>query len=240
MSLPSAEALYQVIEETWPPAARRRLAGWMIREGRGGGQRVSATTQESDRLPDIGVAEAAMDALGQPRLFMIRQGEAALDRALEGRGYARHDPVVLYACPTDTLTAEPVPPVSAFALWPPLQVMRDVWAEGGIGPGRLAVMERARGPKTAILSRQNDRVAGVAFVAIHQRIAMIHAVEVTPALRRKGAGINIMRAAAHWAQERGAAHVSLLVRDANLAANRLYEKLSMAVVGKYHYRLKKD
>ena len=131
-----------------------------------------------------------------------------------------------------------MPPVSAFALWPPLAIQRDLWAEGGIGPARVDVMDRVKGPKTSILARHADQPAGSAFVAIHENIAMIHAIEVTPAMRRQGVGANILRCAAHWAQDQGADTLALLVTRANTPANALYASQKFEVVGHYHYRIK--
>lgn len=237
MTPPGAPELCTAMERTWCPAARWRAGPWMIRDGRGGGQRVSAATAEAEWQPgDIAGAEAEMQALGQPRLFMIRDGEADLDEALEGRGYAVVDPVVLYLIEATRLTGAPLPPVSAFQLWPPLAIMADLWAAGGIGPARLAVMERVAGPKTAILARHADRPAGVAFAALDGDIAMVHAIEVAGAQRRQGVGRIVLRAAAFWAKERGAAWLGLAVTRANRPANALYASLGMVVVGQYHYR----
>lgn len=239
MILPGPPELYGVVGATWPAAAARRLGPWTIRTGAGGGQRVSSTTAEAAfATPDIDVAEAAMAALGQPDLFMIRAGEDRLDAALAARGYRIKDPVAFHAVAVAALTDRPVPRVSAFTIYPPLAIIEDLWARGGIGPGRLQVMERVKGPKTALLARHNDRPAGAAFVAIHRDSAMIHAIEVAPALRRQGVGINILRAAAHWAQDHGARFLTLVVTRSNLGANRLYASLGMKVVGHYHYRIK--
>ncbi len=242
MSLPEIRRLLKAAEATWPPAARKAAGPFVIREGLGGGQRVSAATldgepAENDELPaHIGAAEEAMRALGQEPLFMIRPQDLRLDAALAGRGYGIKDPVNILAAPVDAL-AEPLPPVSAFSIWPPLAIMCELWDEGGIGPARRAVMERACRPKTAILARSCDRAAGVAFAAIHEGIAMVHALEVTPALRRQGVGRNIMHHAANWARKEGATHLAVLVTKANAAAGRLYASLGMEIVGEYHYRV---
>ncbi len=179
-----------------------------------------------------------MTALGQHRLFMIRDGDADLDAMLDTAGYRIIDPVSLYSVPVDTLTSMPIPPVSAFQIWPPLAIMADLWAAGDIGPDRLAVMHRTPDPKIGLLARHADQPSGVAFVAIHADIAMIHAIEVAPEHRRQGVGVNILRAAAHWAQDQGASHLTLAVTRANVAGNALYTSLGMQVVGQYHYRIK--
>ncbi len=240
---PTAADLIAALDATWPAASFLSQGGWLLRQGLGGGQRVSAATWKAPNSPgpgraDIAVAEAAMAALDQPPLFMIRDGDGPLDQALAAAGYRRHDPVALYLGATAAL-ADPAPePLAAFALWPPLAIVRDIWAEAGIGPARLAVMHRAAGPKTAILGRTGPRAAGAAFVALHGQMAMLHALEVRPALRRQGTAGHIMRHAAAWARDQGAAWLSLAVLASNDAARILYASLGMSVVGHYHYRQK--
>jgi len=237
MKTPTIGALYEVCEATWPPAAATACGPWTIRDGKGGGQRVSAATARGDiTLSDVAQAEEAMQALGQDRLFMVRDGEAKLDALLEGAGYRVFDPVAAYVCPVQTLCALPRPRVSGFSIWPPLEIMIDIWAQGGIGPSRCQVMARTRGPKTALLARKNDRAAGVAYLGIHDGIAMLHALEVAPDMRRLGVARTLMGHAGHWAQQQGAHHLSLLVTRQNTAANGLYASLGMEVVGHYHYR----
>ncbi|PTE20419.1 GNAT family N-acetyltransferase [Cereibacter changlensis JA139] len=229
--------LYATLDATWPAATTHRAGPWLVRDGQGGGKRVSAVTVAAPwAADDIPRAEAAQAALGQPALFMLRAGDAALDAELERRGYAVVDPVTGYAMDLGGL--EPAPPMSAFAHWPPLGIAEDLWAEGGIGPARLAVMHRVAGPKTAILGRQNDRASGVAFIAIHGETAMLHGLEVTPSQRRQGSANNILRCAAAWAQDQGTKRFSLVVTTGNDPARRLYASFGMRSVGQYHYRMK--
>lgn len=237
------DAVYDVLEQTWPAASYARVGPWMIRTGAGGGQRVSAATVEGGfedgfEDGDIPQAEAAMVALTQAPLFMLRHSDGRLDDMLAARGYVRHDPVVVYAAAVADL-ANPAPSaMAAFPTWPPLSIAVQLWAEAGIGPGRLAVMDRVRGAKTCILGRANDRASGVAFVACHGRTAMLHALEVSPTQRRQGSGRDIMRMAAVWAQGQGADTLCLAVTEGNLAARALYSSLGMTVVRAYHYRKK--
>jgi GNAT superfamily N-acetyltransferase len=229
--------LAQVMAVTWPAASVNRLGPWAIRDGRGGGKRVSAATAEQDwDFAEIPLAEAAMAALGQAPLFLIRDQDGDLDAALQARGYRVVDPVVAYAM---ALTEVQAPDhMTTFPHWPPMAVAADLWAEAGVGPERLAVMSRVQGVKTAILGRANDRAAGVAFVAMAGNSAMLHALEVTPSQRRQGSAHNILRAAAHWALDQGADTLSLVVTVANDPARRLYASFGMTVVGHYHYRQK--
>lgn len=228
---------FDALDGTWPAASYRQLGPVTLREGQGGGSRVSAATIDGAFTPqDLDAAEAAMRAMGQKPVFQLRPGQQALDDALAARGYAVLDPVNLYTCPVDLLCDIPLPRVTVLSVWEPLALMLELWAEGGIGPARIAVMERVKGPKTALLGRHNDKPAGCAFVAIHNGIAMVHAIEVLPTQRRAGMGRWFMRAAALWAQKHGAHTVALMCTKANVAANGLYSSLNMTVVGEYHYR----
>lgn len=221
------------MQVTWPPAASWMLGPWRLRDGAGGGKRVSAATAETEWTDDdIALAEAAMPTA----LFMIRPQDAGLDAALQKRGYDRVDPVVIYVAATAGFA--PPPRMATFPHWPPLQVAAEIWAEGHIGPNRLAVMDRAAGPKTAILARASDRAAGVAFVALHGTTAMLHALEVSPPYRRQGCARNILSAAALWARDHGAATLALAVTEANQGARALYASQGMLGVGQYHYRQK--
>lgn len=243
MTLPDARQLLEVVDGTWPAAAYHEHGPWLLREGRGGGQRVSAATlqgkvAQADLPAAIAEAETQMRALGQEPLFMIRAEDAPLDEALEDQGYRIKDPVNIYVAPIGPLAAERPPRVTALLAWEPLAIMRDIWAEGGIGAGRIDVMMRARGPKTGLIGRLNDHPAAAGFCAIHKSIAMVHALEVLPHQRRQKMGRYALREFAHWAKMQGASHLSLVVTRANTGANALYTSLGMRHVGEYHYRIK--
>ncbi|WP_416369066.1 GNAT family N-acetyltransferase [Tritonibacter mobilis] len=231
---------YDVVEATWPCLRCEKLGDITLRVGAGGGSRVSAATCDalvSDA--QIAQAEAAMQDFDQPRLFMIRDGQDALDGQLERLGYAVMDPVALWTVAPLMLTDVEIPRVTTFCLWEPLAIQREIWATGGIGPERLAIMERATRPKTSILGRWDDKPAGAAFVGMHEGIAMLHALEILPHQRRKGMGVWMMRQAAYWAAEEGATELAVLCTRANAGANALYARLGMQQAGGYHYRIKR-
>ena len=234
MSLPD---LNDAMEPTWPAATTHRLGPWLLRRGDGGGKRVSAASALGDVGPgDLARAEMAMADMGQAPLFVIRPADQALDLLLDRAGYSVVDPVLLYAMPCAPLASLPLPTLAAFPHWPPLEIARLVWAEGGIGPARMAVMDRVSLPKTVLLGRVANRSAGAAFVAANHGVAFLHALEVRPTLRRMGLGRHMMIAAARWAASMGCTDLALAVTTANLAARQLYASLGMAVAGQYHYR----
>ena len=229
-------ALYSTIDGTWPAARFHHLGPWLLREGRGGGKRVSAATAIAPVTDDdIAPAETAMRAFGQRPLFMIREADDALDAHLAARGYRIVDPVNAYASPVAALTDMPMPKVTAFATWEPLAITTEIWATGGIGPDRVAVMARAE-TKTSILARWNDKPAGAAFVGLHDGVAMVHAVEVLDHARRQGVAGWIMRRAAFWAAGNQAHTMAVLCTQANAPANLLYQRLGFDQLCGYHYR----
>lgn len=226
-----------VVDGTWPAAEYQVSGPFKLRNGQGGGSRVSAANRIGDVTDeDIAAAEVAMRDMGQKPIFCLWPGDEELDTRLTGQGYDILDPVNIYACPVRALTDIPVPRVTVFSIWEPLAIMREIWAQGGIGPARWAVMARAVGPKTGLLMRHNDHPVGTAFAAIHDGVAMVHAVEVLPAHRRQGMGQWAMRAAAFWALDNGAQTLSVICTKANAGANGLYTALGMEIVGEYHYR----
>lgn len=231
--------LFSALDATWPAVGTALAGEWRVRQGAGGGKRVSSATAEAETaVATIHEAEAQHAAFGQPPLFCIRDGQDKIDRALADRGYELVDPVVLYAARAADIGAEAPDRLSTFPLWPPLAIARDIWAAGGIGVQRQAVMERVTGPRTSILGRADDRAAGAVFVAVHGTTAMVHALHVEEPARRLGLGRNLMRAAARWAAAEGAETLALAVTRANGPANALYAAMGMTVVARYHYRSK--
>lgn len=236
MSLPDARRLEAALEATWPAAASRPVGPFTFRDGQGGGRRVSAATAEGE--PDaaaVAAALAAFAAEGRPALFRLRPGQGRLDAALAALGLARADPTLLLAAPVAAVARRP----AFLAVLPaatPLAVMVDLWAEGGVGPERLAVMARAPGPKTALLAREDDHPAGAAFVALDGAVAMLHALTVSPRFRRRGVAARLVQAAAHWAAEAGATTFAVATVEANTAARALFAALGLAEAGGYWYR----
>ncbi len=232
--------LADVVQATWPPARNYDLGPFTLRDGAGGGKRVSAASVNAAFSPaDISAAEAAMRGFGQTPLFVIwpdSPHNQRLDAALAQRDYGIVDPVIGYTAPISALRVQDVPLNDTYPNWPPLAICTDLWAQMGVGPARLAVMVRAAWPKTVILQRNGDHPAGLCFVAIAGNTAMIHALEVLPAHRRQGSAQKIIARAAQWAGQNGAAKLGLVVTRANTPARALYAKLGMVEDGAYHYR----
>ena len=224
---------FAVIDATWPPARFETLGPVTLRHGAGGGKRVSAASAPDD------VAEADLDAaLGRTDLFQIQGAQPRLDSLLDARGFRIVDPVVILEGDAAVVAGPGPDKVSAFEVWPPLAIQREIWAAGGIGAPRLAIMDRAQGPKLSLLGRVRNQPAGTAFVAMHGTTAMVHAVEVLARHRGLGCARNMMRGAAQWAVRQGATRFAALTLRENAPAIALYASLGMVAVEHYHYRLR--
>lgn len=239
---PDLARLFEVLDATWPAAARVDTGPWTLREGRGGGSRVSAATaRDAWRLDDVTAAESAMRMMGQDPLFMIREGltpaDQSLDVTLDAQGYEARDATQFWLAPIELLTDRKLPRVCAFAIWEPLAIMREIWEDGGIGEARQRIMDRCDLPKTGLFGRVSDRPAGAGFCAIHKGTAMVHALHITQDHRGKALGGWMMRCAALWAASKGARWISCAATSRNDAANALYASLQMQVAGGYHYRV---
>jgi GNAT superfamily N-acetyltransferase len=222
---------------TWPPEREAIVGPWRLRIAPGGGNRVTCATAEAAvTAPDIAALERAARSHGQMPTVMLRAGESALDRALQGAGWQMGEEVVLMESPVAAV-ADPAP-LAGFAVWPPLAVQEALWAEGHIGPERLAIMHRAPGPKTALMARALDRPAGTGFAGAHRGTAFLHALAVPPGMRRKGAGRAMVMAAAMWAREVGISRLALAVTIGNTPARALYASLGLIDAGRYHYRVR--
>lgn len=229
-------ALAQAFEATWPAAEYAEAGGFRVGRGLGAGGRVSsARAVGAWRQADIDAAIAIHHGWGQRPVFRVLDSDHGLRQALEARGFLRETPTAIMEIASNRLTDRDLPPVTAFALWPPLAIQREIWAAGHISAARQAVIDRVPQPKTAILGRTGDRAAGAAFVAIHDGIAMVHAVEILVPWRRRGLAEWMMRQAAFWAEEQGAARMGLAVSRGNVAAAALYRKLGFQDVAGYGY-----
>jgi len=235
MARPDAD-LARAFEATWPAAETLRCGGFLVGRGLGAGGRVSSA------IPDGGWTQADIDAAcaqhvtwGQRPLFRAWDDQDDLIGALTAKGFAAETPTLVMDAPVESFTDKPLPPVTAFAVWPPMAIQRQIWAAGSITPARQTVMDRVAPPKTAILGRIQDRAAGSAFVAVHGPVAMVHGVEVLAPFRRQGLASWMMRQAAFWAAEQGATRIGLAVSRANQVAQATYASMGFGVSGSYAY-----
>lgn len=229
-------ALAQAFEASWPAAETAGAGGFVVGRGLGAGGRVSSARVAGVWAEaDIDAAEAVHAGWSQRPVFRVWDGDAALTGALAARGYAPEVPTLVLEAEVQALADPPLRAMRCFAIWPPLAIQRQIWAEGNINPARQAVMDRVALPKAALLARISDRAAGAGFVALSGEVAMLHAVEVPPEFRRRGVAGWIVRQAAGWAAAAGGTRLALAVSRANEPAWALYRKLGFREVGSYAY-----
>jgi ribosomal-protein-alanine N-acetyltransferase len=92
-------------------------------------------------------------------------------------------------------------------------------------------------PRLALVATSDvDRVVGFVIARCSTGEWEIENIVVAPTHRRRGVGIKIIRELLIQAQYTGATSVLLEVRESNLAARRLYEKLGFSQHGRrYSY-----
>jgi GNAT superfamily N-acetyltransferase len=237
---PAPAALLEALDATWSALERRPLGPWTLRRGGGGGNRASSVRPRGavpDDL-DAALAEVVRQAAvwGQPPIVQLGPEDAALDAALDARGWAVTDSNVIYAAPAAHFEPPPRDEGLLARVEAPLALLDALWDAGNIGPARRAVMAAVAGPKTRLIARAGDRPAGACFVASAGGIAVMSALFVLPEFRRRGVGALAVRGAADWAREQGAPSLALAVGGDNAPARGLYEGLGFRRVCGYSYR----
>ena len=94
MTLPDAATLFAALDATWPAASTQVQDGWLLRDGAGGGKRVSAASPTAPEADPV-LAADAMRARGQVPLFRLGPGDTGVDAQLAGAGYDILDPTVI-------------------------------------------------------------------------------------------------------------------------------------------------
>ena len=238
MTLKNNSSIFETIDLTWPAKEFLELPEWKLRKSIKGGKRVSAVTAiGKSGIPAIQFVENTLEEWCQDKLFMIKAGENSLDEALKERGYCIVDPTNIWSISAEALSMQQIPPVTAFSIFPPLAIQREIWTANGIDTSRIEIMDRVKTPKTTIFGRTNAKPAASAFVAVSNKIAMVHALIVDHKFQRQGMGKHVMQKVGVWAHQKGAESVVVLCTKQNQSANNFYKILGMKVLGEYHYRL---
>ena len=232
--------LFRALDATWAAAETAAVGDWVVRRGRGGGNRVSSVWPKGDpglALPEaVAAAGAIQRGWGEIPLFQIGPEDGALEARLEAAGWTAFDRTVMMTADPKAVAAPGLSGRMAVHVRCPLVVVDEMWAADGVGPSRRAVMDRTPGPKEIFLLREDDRPAGVVFAAASDGVAMLHALAVAPEFRRRGVAVSACAAVGRWALEHGAHTLALAVTEANAPARALYDKLGFETVLRYHYR----
>ena len=115
--------------------------------------------------------------------------------------------------------------------------MVEIWAAGGIGPARLAIMARAPEPRGYLLGRLGDRPAGAPSSRATAASPCCTPSRSPPSPAARASARAMTAAAAGWGPIAGATTLALAVTRANSAALALYRRLGTGRGGgSYHYR----
>ncbi len=173
----------------------------------------------------------------QDKLFMIKADQNSLHEELQKRGYCIVDPTNIWSIPSKSLSIQQIPPVTAFSIFPPLAIQKELWMANGIDASKIAIMDRVQTPKTTIFGRINAKLAASAFVAVANKITMVPALVMDHKCQRQDMGKFVIQKVGAWAHQQGAESVVVLCTKQNQSANNFYKILEMLVIGQYYYRL---
>lgn len=251
-SVPDHATLIQALRATWPPERVVRGDGWALGVSTGGqaeaGSRVNCLTPDdpdaalSDTARDAAVAAAQAEGLS-PLWAAPMESRSALASQLVAEAWAPWDPTAFWVAPAVPVDlTDAAKGVRVMALRAPVAAAAALWAEGGVGPQRRAIMDRVRGRKLTLLARDGADPAGLAFAALCEttRIGFVHAVHVASTHRRRGVGRALMRAAQVFLRGSGAGWTAVAVRVGNAEAEAIYAASGFERQGAYAYYRRPD
>ncbi|MGH1367921.1 MAG: GNAT family N-acetyltransferase [Maritimibacter sp.] len=114
-----------------------------------------------------------------------------------------------------------------YAMWPPLHIVSEIWAAGGMNADQRATMDAVKAPKAGLLARSGQARGGAAFVALSNEVCVVHALEVDAHHRRRGVGALLLKTASVWALDQGATQIALRAPTENVAAQALFAHVGM-------------
>jgi N-acetylglutamate synthase len=228
----------------WPALRQALLGGWVLRFSGGLTRRAnSANPLGFERAnPEILIAgcEALYRHQRQPTIFRLPSLiGSTIDARLQARGYDSEGlSLVLHAAieampaardPAVRLVSRPT--AGWFAAMAALQQQTK----------RQAVLYRRIVGALAIPAAfaalvNKDRIAALAFGAIHDGVICYESVVTDPRHLRQGHARRVIASLAAWASEQGAVGACLEVEAANTPALALYAALGFSELYRYHYR----
>jgi ribosomal protein S18 acetylase RimI-like enzyme len=232
-SIPALE-LERIAALGWPGTESSELDGWLLRAGGGfTGRANSALPLTGEAAPDTVVRWYA--ARGLPAVVQVPvPPRDDLLTALTDQGWERlHGAVVLTAATADVLAATEARDLPAVEV---ATAPDDDWLSlyhyrGGSLPAAAVDVLRAGDPEFVTL-RLDGRVAAICRTAVAEGWLGLTAVEVDPALRRRGLATHLLRQAAERTTAR---HVYLQTEHDNSGALALYRGAGFTPHHEYRY-----
>ncbi|MFF0888597.1 GNAT family N-acetyltransferase [Streptomyces sp. NPDC003456] len=245
----SYEELARVAARAWPPVESERLGDWELRAASGFTRRANSVLPLGE--PDLPLDEA-LDAVrrwygarGLPAYVQTATGaegtQELLGAALEERGWVREVTAELWVGPL-----APVADVAGPEEPPEVVLSREAgedwlarYRRKGVGEAALRVLHGGPSVWFATVPGPSGPAA-IGRCVVDGRWAGFAAVEVDPALRRRGLGTAVMAALARRALDEGASAAWLQVETDNAAARALYAGTGFTAHHAYHHYREPD
>ncbi|MEU5367254.1 GNAT family N-acetyltransferase [Streptomyces sp. NPDC005925] len=240
----SYEELALVSARAWRPVESERLGGWELRAAGGFTRRAGSVLPLGD--PGVPLDEALSRVRrwygerGLPAYVQAATGAAGTQEALcaelQRRGWVREVTAELW-----TGALAPVADVGEPSLAGLAREADEAWLARyrREGLSEVALKVLGSGPSVWFATVPGDGGDGVPAAVgrcvVDGRWAGFAAVEVDPALRRRGLATAVMAALARRALDEGASAAWLQVEEDNVAARGLYARLGFAAHHAYHH-----
>ncbi|MET9579754.1 GNAT family N-acetyltransferase [Streptomyces massasporeus] len=240
----SYEELARVAARAWRPVESERLGEWELRAASGFTRRANSVLPLG--APDAPLDEA-LDAVrrwygerGLPAYIQTATGaegtQELLCAELERRGWVREVTAELWVGPLASI-ADRGDPAGVVLSRQADEGWLAQYQRKGVSEVALRVLESGPSVWFATVPGESAQAppAAIGRCVVDGRWAGFAAVEVDPALRRRGLGTAVMAALARQALDEGASAAWLQVEADNAAARALYAGMGFAAHHAYHH-----
>ncbi|MGV9450581.1 GNAT family N-acetyltransferase [Streptomyces sp. NPDC003635] len=238
----SYEELARVTARAWRPVESERLGDWELRAAAGFTRRANSVLPLGDPGTPLDEALSAVrhwyDARELPAYIQTATGaegtQELLCAELERRGWTREVSAELWVGALAPLADREEPAEVVLA-----RTADEAWLaryqRKGVGEVALKVLGSGASVWFASVPGEGGMPAAIGRCVVDGRWAGFAAVEVDPALRRRGLASAVMAALAGRALEEGASAAWLQVETDNAGARALYARMGFAAHHAYHH-----
>jgi GNAT superfamily N-acetyltransferase len=234
-------ALEAIVAESWRPAEREALGGWVLRANSGFTRRANSVLPlRAPGLPldeAIGRAHEWYAGRGLPLVVHVPlEARRLLDAELGERGWPADGHTRLLTARLDRLGTSDAADVSVRIAPAPDEPWLAVYRGGAAAdPAARALLTRHVTVAFASVAVDGDTVA-VARGTVDEGWLGITGLEVRPEHRRQGLGSALGAALWQWGRDHGATRCFVSVLVENEPALQLYERAGFRPHHEYHYR----
>ena len=226
--------------QSWRAAETATLGAWVLRANDGFTKRANSAlplgqpgTSVADAIERV---QAWYHERDLPARFQLPvEGRRLLDAELGERGWEPSTEVHVLTARLDLLDVAP-PAVPVESMSAPDDDWLAVYRDGEAPPAVARALLTRHDDVTFAAVRDAGRTVAIGRATIDDGRLGITAVEVDPALRRRGLARAVMSALHAWGRERGAVRAHLAVEADNTPAVALYDDLGYALHHDYRFR----